>query len=387
MAATLLFCIGLILFPALVIWLCTQSALLRRIGPVLLCYLAGVIVGNTGILPDGFMEIQSVMQDISVALALPLLLFSLDVKRWLRISRSALYSMALAVVAVSVITVILQLALPPEGPQGWKIAGLAVGLYTGGTPNLASIKTALDVNNSTFIVYNTYDIVLSVIYLLFMVSIASVVFQKVFKLKAYRTSSTGSPSASADIGDESVMIYKKLFKPPIIKGLLLALCLSAALLGAAFVVGGFFPADISTAVTILLITSFGIAASFIRPVRAIRHTFHLGMYLIYVFCFTIATMTNFDVFAQLNGRLFIYIAITIFGSMALHALLCKPLKIDSDTMMVTSVSAVCSPPFVPLVASKLKNREVLISGLVTGIIGYAIGNYLGIGIAMLCRLL
>ena len=39
----------------------------------------------------------------------------------------------------------------------------------------------------------------------------------------------------------------------------------------------------------------------------------------------------------------------------------------------------------PVVVSKLKNKEILISGLVTGIIGYAIGNYLGIGIAMLFK--
>jgi len=33
----------------------------------------------------------------------------------------------------------------------------------------------------------------------------------------------------------------------------------------------------------------------------------------------------------------------------------------------------------------LKNREVIISGITTGIIGYAIGNYLGISLAYLFR--
>jgi len=77
--------------------------------------------------------------------------------------------------------------------------------------------------------------------------------------------------------------------------------------------------------------------------------------------------------------------ISIFGSMLIHALLCRMFHIDSDTMIITSVSAVCSPPFVPVVVSRLKNRDILISGLVTGIIGYTIGNYLGIGLAMIFR--
>ena len=64
--------------------------------------------------------------------------------------------------------------------------------------------------------------------------------------------------------------------------------------------------------------------------------------------------------------------------MLLHALLCKFAKVDSDTMIVTSVSAICSPPFVPVAAAALNNNAVLVLGLTTGIIGYAVGNYLGI---------
>lgn len=47
------------------------------------------------------------------------------------------------------------------------------------------------------------------------------------------------------------------------------------------------------------------------------------------------------------------------------------------TMIITSVSAICSPPFVPAMAAALNNSAVLISGLVTGVVGYAVGNYLG----------
>jgi uncharacterized membrane protein len=37
-----------------------------------------------------------------------------------------------------------------------------------------------------------------------------------------------------------------------------------------------------------------------------------------------------------------------------------------------------SPPFVPTVAGALKNKDVIISGLTIGILGYAFGTYLGI---------
>ena len=111
------------------------------------------------------------------------------------------------------------------------------------------------------------------------------------------------------------------------------------------------------------------------------------MYVIYIFCFAVASMTRLDMLVNIDWSALWYVTICIFGSMLVHALLCKPFKIDSDTMIITSVSTICSPPFVPVVAGAIKNKDVMISGLVTGIIGYATANYLGVGIAMLFRYL
>ena len=39
----------------------------------------------------------------------------------------------------------------------------------------------------------------------------------------------------------------------------------------------------------------------------------------------------------------------------------------------------------PVVAAALKNKEVVIPGMIIGVIGYAIGNYLGVAIAYLLK--
>jgi uncharacterized membrane protein len=36
--------------------------------------------------------------------------------------------------------------------------------------------------------------------------------------------------------------------------------------------------------------------------------------------------------------------------------------------------------FVPVVAGALKNKDVIITGITVGIIGYVIDNYLGVGL-------
>ena len=76
-----------------------------------------------------------------------------------------------------------------------------------------------------------------------------------------------------------------------------------------------------------------------------------------------------------------FIGYVVSGSMILHIILSKIFKIDSDTTIICSVALICSPPFVPVVASALKNRQIIVSGLSIGIIGYAIGNYIGVLVA------
>ena len=55
-------------------------------------------------------------------------------------------------------------------------------------------------------------------------------------------------------------------------------------------------------------------------------------------------------------------------------------------MTISSVTYICSPPFVPMMAAAMKNRAVLACGLAIGVVGYAAGNYLGFLISNLLRL-
>jgi uncharacterized membrane protein len=76
-----------------------------------------------------------------------------------------------------------------------------------------------------------------------------------------------------------------------------------------------------------------------------------------------------------------YVSLTVFGSLVLHVALAAIFRIDTDTMIITSVAGICSPPFVPMVASALKNRDVILPGVVTGLVGWVVGTYLGIGVS------
>ena len=137
-------------------------------------------------------------------------------------------------------------------------------------------------------------------------------------------------------------------------------------------------------VFILLLTTLGVACSFIKRVREMDLSYDLGMYLIYIFSITIASMADFsnlDLAGGVNQLAFMVVA--VFLSLAIHAIFCRLMRVDADSMMISSVAFINSPPFVPMASAAMRNKKALVTGLGAGIVGYAAGNHLGVLIAEL----
>jgi uncharacterized membrane protein len=144
------------------------------------------------------------------------------------------------------------------------------------------------------------------------------------------------------------------------------------------------------AVPILTVTTLGIFASLIPRVNKIRKSFQLGMYFIYVLCVIVASMADVAaMFQEENMRIFVnitlFISLVMVGSLVIHSLLSWIFGISVDEYVITSTALADSPPFVPVVAAAMRNKEVVVPGMIIGVIGYAIGNYLGVAIAYLLR--
>ncbi|WP_025864658.1 DUF819 family protein [Prolixibacter bellariivorans] len=168
---------------------------------------------------------------------------------------------------------------------------------------------------------------------------------------------------------------------PLLKAFALAVVIFALAGGASFL----FPESYQVPVVMLLITTLGLGASFVPAFNRIEKSFELGMYLVLVFSVVVASMVSIPDLINGAPTLFYYVTMVIFGSLILQVILSRIFKIDTDTVIITSTALICSPPFVPVVAGALHNRRIVVPGLTVGIIGYAIGNYLGFVIAELLK--
>ncbi len=364
--------------PILIILLTLKSKKAERIGAVIISYSIGLIVGNIGIIPAEYIKFQNFLLQLSVVIAVPLLLFSSNLKLWYKLIGKTFLSLILGLFSVVIIIYIGYFIFKGKIENIWQISGLLVGLYSGGDPNLASLKTALGVNQNTFIVIHASDLAFGAFFLLFILSIGQKTFE-LFLPKFSLSQRRKFDNIEHDLSE--FHDFKGFFKRKNIKALFIAFLLSLFIVILAFFIGT-ISIKYSTVITILIITTLALAASFIPKIRNLKKSFQLGVYFILVFSLIVSSMADFSqIFKTTSLYILLYVIFSVMGSIIIHTLLSKIFKIDADTMIITSIALVYSVPFIPVVAGALKNKYIIISGIVVGLFGYAIGNYLGILVA------
>ncbi|WP_430973828.1 DUF819 family protein [Sunxiuqinia rutila] len=407
-------------FPVLLIYLTHISKFCSKIGAVVMAYAIGMLLGNIGIFPkqsqtfrellasstslprdqvnelfqqgiitetdviaNNIASLQDLIMTLVIPLAIPLLLFSLDIKRWLKLVKKALLSLVLAMLSLIIVIFSGYFLLHHGLAEAWKVAGLLVGIYTGGTPNLAAISTALEVNPNIFILTHTYDMMLGAVCLIFFMTAAQRLLNSF--LPSFRENAH-IPANELSLSSQQMDNYQGMLTRKGVPQLLKALGISVLIFAVAGGLSLLVAPSAQMVVAILTITTLGLLFSSIKKINRIEKTFQLGMYFIIVFSLVIASMSDLRSMFQIEFlNLFLYVALAVYGSMIIHVILSRIFKVDTDTTIITMTALTFSPPFVPVVAGALKNKEVIISGLTVGILGYAFGNYVGVAIAFFLK--
>lgn len=408
--------------PLIILYLCHISKTIKKIGAVVLSYVVGIIIANIGLFPKASVHFhhllagktflpkaealkyfnegvltqndlflnqihstQDLVMTLVIPLSIPLLLFSLDLKNSLKTLKSGIASFFIAIFSLLICISIGHLLFSESIEESWKISGMMTGLYTGGTPNLAALATALNVKPNMFILTHTYDLIIGVILLFFFISIAQKTFN--FILPPFKTIKTEKRKVlkainESEIPDNLFDYFKKETALPLIGALGISLLIFAVGGGLSLLV----PQDLQMVTVILTITTLGLGVSLIPKINKIEKTFDLGMYLILVFSVVVASMADLSTIFQIEFlNLFLYVVVAVFGSVIIHVVLSALFKIDTDTTIITITALSMSPPFVPVVAGALKNKNVIVMGITIGVIGYAIGNYLGVAIGLILK--
>lgn len=393
-----------LLFPIIIVSAFHKWKILQKIGTVILAYAVGIIMSLTGFVTfepgtadaATFESIQKLIMNISVPLAIPLMLFNCDFKLWTRALPKTILALVGGIVAITVAVISGFFIFRNTGVNDIEnVSAMMTGIYTGGTMNFNALGAALGVDPTTITLVLTFQMLITFPLIMFITGGGYRLFRKILPFPDESTSISKLGSNIEDHGIENygMMLNKKVF-PKTMLGLLLSigfLAIGAGLSLLLYNLGVVGDQETGTGklnelVIILTITTLSIIASFSKKIRELPKTFELGMIFILIFSIAVASQFNpysIDMSAISLGLFVLYIMLV---SVIIHIIFCRFSKINGDLYTVAQVGLFCSPPFIPPVVGAMGNKKVLISGIVIGLIGYAIGTYMGVGIAYLLKL-
>lgn len=353
----------------------------KTLGPALIVIILGIILVNLKIVP-GYCDVYGAISVYCIPISMSLYLLNVDLKKILKMSKQPLLSIASAVFSVSLVAVLFGVLLGGKINEGWKVAGMFVGTYTGGSANLTAIATGLNASADTIAAANAADYVIGMPTLILMFAAPAILknskkFQKLW------------PYSFTDEELEGDGETKELMEAEEwgIKDIAILLAIATSIVAVSTKLSEFLSADFASAGRILLISTLSIIVSQIPAVRKLKGAMNLGLFFGMMFLAVVGFSVDIRGFLGSALNITLLCFCVIICSILLHLLITRLLKIKYEYVLLGIVGAIADGTTSALVASGAKWKSLISIGLLMGIIGGVCGNYFGIAVAYLVRMI
>lgn len=350
----------------------------KSMGSPVTAVLIGILLVNLKIVPSSAPVYDSIMS-YTVYVSIVMMLLNVDFKAMMKLSRKPLLAMILACVAISIGAILGGLILGGSVEEGWKLSGMYVGSYTGGSANLTAIGYALKASSNTLAAANAADYAIGMPMVLVLFSMPA--FYKKSKWLQKHWPYT-LPKEKLEQGDEKELMGDKEWS---VLDVAKSIALSLLICEISRFLGSFVPESISEAVTVLCVTTLAIIAAQFKPVKEIKGSMDLGMFFALYYLVIIGFMVSIPVLLQSAVNIALLCFLICGSSFVIHLLLCRLFKIEYEYVVCAIVAAIWDGPTSALVAAGAQWKSLIGISVILGVIGHAVGNYLGIGIAYLLQ--
>jgi uncharacterized membrane protein len=345
----------------------------RIISPVVACFAVGVGLGNGTEWTLGE-EVFKPLSAITIVMAIPLLLMTTDFKAWILRSGPALKAITVAVVGVVLSMFVVKILLGHLHHDSAIILAMIGACLIGSSVNMSAVGISLNADSEVFTLVLTADILCGALFFLYLIGLAPLLYRWWLPGEVQRE------NAAADLFEHSrgsVFQWKKAaFWKDLLAAFSLAISCGAAAAGFTMLLsGGVFRED----VFLIMLTIAGIAVGmFSEKVRSIRTADASGQYFLLVFSFAMGWRADFSAILGASQSVLLMVGMAYIFTALIQLLLFKIFKISADAAVMATAGTVFSPVFIGQVAAALNNKQVIITGMVTAILGYALGNFFGL---------
>ena len=320
--------------------------------------------------------------DYAVPLAIVLLLMTADLRSLRRLGRPAITAFALGAIGTLIGAFLGGLLLAGAiGPEAWKISGQFAGSYIGGGVNYAAVGEAVGTSDTLFATGAAADTLMTNLWFVLTALIPVVLLRFYPSIYGGRPQEGAGPS-EGEAAEEGEYWRKREIS---IYHLVYLLALAFAIVAASTLVSAPVNAALGFEVPVeLWYTTLALLAA-LTPANRFGGGEEIGNVLLHYF---FASLGAGAVLSTLVGKgpvIFLFLVVLV----AIHGLLVfgvgRLLKIEIETLSVASQACVGGPSTALALAISKQWRALVTPAVLIGVLGYAIGNYAGVGMAFLLR--
>ncbi len=372
--------LGIILLS---VWLDARYAWARKISPVVMIIFFAGLVSNIGLITDRSVFYNE-LAGFTVPFAVCLILFTVNLKDLKRSGGPLLAAFAIACIGTIVGALTAGLLLNPQlvkvlGADSWKLAGPFTGTYTGGSLNFFAMWEGLEIGNpDLFAAANAVDNL--TIFVLFAVWIL---------VPAWLGKFYPSSPFWGDIDEDEEAADIETAKPElrILDVVALSFAAVAIMVLSDLIKTHLIAPVVPSFPTILIITTLALILAQFRFIGRLQGAFELGNLTFFLFFCAVGAMINVKMAIVLSPVLFAYVMIMIVVHMVSIYGIGRLFRLDIRVLTIASCAAKAGPPTVVALANVHGWKNLVLPGMAVGLLGYAVGNYLGFGAAYLMKAL
>lgn len=371
--ALLAFLFALIAFSR---WLEHTVPAVQTISSAVVCTLLGIALSNLGVIPH-VSAVYDGVNTYAVPYAIVLVILGSDLRDLRAAGGGMVLCFALASVGSALGSLIAGLLFAPWlGAETWKLAGQFAGSFVGGGMNFVAVGRGLATEPALFAAASVVNNLSTVPWMLAQMALFGLL-TRFFR----RGAATGDPAEaermSARVRDQWTRVELTLTAMAVLAALPLAIMWAATRLSP--LLPG-FP-------LVLWQTTLALVAAQIPAVRRVPGATVLSYFALHLFFVVIGTSAVVAELATSGPAIFVFMLTII----AVHALIAYGagwlFGADLATVTVASQAAVGGPGSALALAMSMKWPSLVTPGIIVGIFGYALGNYVGFACAYATRAL
>ena len=139
----------------------------------------------------------------------------------------------------------------------------------------------------------------------------------------------------------------------------------------------------STSILIITVLAVLVANLFPKRLKKLEDTaFSIGLWMMYVFLAAIGASTNLSDMLHVGPAVLAFYLIIMFFHFIFLVSVSKLFKLDVYEVIISSAANIMGPSVAAPMAASLGQKKLITPAILVGILGYVIGTFIGVSIAM-----